>query len=499
MIFATHNPIPGRRDCQALPSSCPCARLAGLRVGWPANGIMGAAMMSCRPTRAHLLSLVLLALLSLLCAIQFAEARFRQPNEEYKARRDKLMSSVDGPVVIFGYTGHEDASEVAVFFQEPYLYYLTGHDEPGAALLLIPAPVGGPRFDGSREILYLPTRDPSQEKWDGPKMGPDDPGIAEKLGFQAVEPLAKLKTDLATLSKVYKSIYTLMPPQNEDGYPHLTKSLEMLRADLPQAKFEDITPPLDAMRQVKSAGELALLQKAIDVSVDAQVDAMKNMRPGLFEYQIAARMKEIHEMAGCAREAYAPIVGTGFNSTVLHYSVLDAQIKDGDVVVMDVGGEYGGYTADITRTVPANGKFTERQREIYNIVLGAQNAAIAAVKPGALLYGGKGSLQQIVTDYIDSHGHDREGRTLGRYYPHGISHHLGLDVHDPGDRTRPLEPGMVVTVEPGIYIPEENLGVRIEDDVLVTSDGYKILTASLPRSADEIETIMAEGRSQTHN
>ena len=447
----------------------------------------------------RVLFLSLFALLGLSCALQFAEARFRQPSGEYQARRDKLMSSVGGPVVILGYTGHEDASEVAVFFQEPYFYYLTGHDEPGAALLLIPAPTAGKTFGGPRQILYLPARDPGQEKWDGPKLGPDDPGIAEKAGFQTVEQFSKLKTDLDAISKTYKTFYTLMPPPNEDGYPHLTKSLEMLRADLPEVKFEDITPQLDAMRQVKSVGELALIQKAIDVSVDAQLDAMEKMRPGLFEYQVAARMKEVHEFGGCEREAYAPIVGTGFNSTVLHYSVLDAQIKDGDVVVMDVGGEYGGYTADITRTIPANGQFTARQREIYDIVLGAQNAAIAAIKPGAVLYGGKGSLQQIVTDYIDSHGHDREGRTLGRYYPHGISHHLGLDVHDPGDRTRPLEPGMVVTVEPGIYIPDENLGVRIEDDVLVTSDGYNILTGRLPRTADEIEKIMAEGRTQTRN
>lgn len=441
----------------------------------------------------------LLVFLAILCAFQSAEARFRQPNAEYEARRDKLMSGTDGPVVVFGYTGHEDASEVAVFFQEPYFYYLSGHDEPGAALLLIPAASSGEKNGRPREILYLPTRDPSQEIWGGPKLGPDDPGIADKTGFQAVEPLSKLKIDLADLAKTYKTFYTVLPPENEEGYPHFTKSVEMLRADLPQAKLKDITPQLDAMRQVKSAGELALMQKAIDLSVDAQLDAMKNMRPGLFEYQVAARMKEIHEFGGCEREAYAPIVGAGFDSTVLHYSALDAQIKDGDVVVMDVGGEYGGYAADITRTVPANGKFTPRQREIYDIVLGAQNAAIAAVKPGALLYGGKGSLQQIVTDYINSHGHDREGRALGRYYPHGVSHHLGLDVHDPGDRMRPLEPGMVVTVEPGIYIPEENLGVRIEDDVLVTSDGYKILTGSLPRTADEIERIMAEGRSQTQH
>jgi Xaa-Pro aminopeptidase len=198
-------------------------------------------------------------------------------------------------------------------------------------------------------------------------------------------------------------------------------------------------------------------------------------------------------MGGCAREAYAPIVGTGFNSTVLHYSGLNDQIKDGDVVVLDVGGEYGGYAADITRTLPANGKFTPRQREIYEIVLGAQNAALAAVKPGAKLYGGPGSLQQIVTDYFSVHGLDKEGRPLARYYIHGVSHHLGLDVHDPGDRDRALEPGMVVTVEPGLYIPEENLGVRIEDDVLVTKDGYQLLTARLPRDPDEVEKAMAEG------
>jgi Xaa-Pro aminopeptidase len=264
---------------------------------------------------------------------------------------------------------------------------------------------------------------------------------------------------------------------------------------MPEALVKDAAPPLYAMRQVKSAGEIALLQKAVDLSIDAQIAAMHAMRPGLYEYQIAARMKEVHEMGGCEREAYAPIVGTGLNSTVLHYSALTEQIKDGDVVVMDVGGEYGGYAADITRTVPANGKFTPRQREIYEIVLGAQNAAIAAVKPGAKLYGDKESLMQISTEYINTHGKDKDGKPLGKYYIHGISHHLGLDVHDPGDRNRPLEPGMVVTVEPGIYIPEEKIGVRIEDDVLVTADGYRILTEHLPRTADEIEAVMATGHS----
>jgi Xaa-Pro aminopeptidase len=387
----------------------------------------------------------------------FAHARFRQPNAEYQARRAKLRAAVDGPIVIFGYTGHEDASEVAVFFQEPNFYYLTGHDEPGAALVLIPDPPNGKPLDGPREIFYLPLRDPAEERWEGPKMVTGDPGVTEKSGFQVVEPLANLQ---------------------------------------PQADLRGIAPAIDAMRQVKSPGELALLQRAIDLSVDAQLDAMKQLHPGLYEYQVAARMKEIHEMGGCEREAYAPIVGAGFNSTVLHYSGLSREIKDDDVVVIDVGGKYGGYAADITRTLPANGKFTPRQREVYEIVLGAQNAALAAVKPGAVLYGGDSSLQQIVTDYINTHGQDKEGRTLGRYYTHGISHHLGLDVHDPGDRGRPLEPGMVITVEPGIYIAEENLGVRIEDDVLVTQDGYQLLTARLPRTVEQLEKMMAESRAQ---
>jgi Xaa-Pro aminopeptidase len=437
-----------------------------------------------------------LALLALFCVCQLAQARFRQPNEEYQARRAKLRAALDAPVVIFGYTGHEDASEVAIFYQEPYFYYLSGHDEPGAALVLLPGAPNAKPSDGPQEILYLPARDLENEKWEGPKMGPDDPGIAGKTGFQTVEPFDNLKADLDKLAKAYKNFYTLVAPAEEDGYPHLTNWNKWLRDALPHSTLRDVTPALEAMRQVKSAGELALMQKAIDLSVDAHLDAMRQMRPGLFEYQIAARMKEIHEWGGCEREAYSPIVGAGFNSTVLHYSALDGEIEDGDLVVIDVGGEYGGYAADITRTLPANGKFTPRQREIYDIVLGAQNAAIAAIKPGARLYGADNSVQQIASNYIDTHGQDKEGRTLGRYFIHGVSHHLGLDVHDPGDRKRPLEAGMVVTVEPGIYIPEENIGVRIEDDILVTNDGHQILTARLPRAADEIEKIMAEGRAQ---
>ena len=255
------------------------------------------------------------------------------------------------------------------------------------------------------------------------------------------------------------------------------------------------------MRPVKSPGEVSFLRQAIDLTVDSHLEAMKIMRPGLYEYQVAAKMVEVHAMGGSEREGYAPIVGAGPNSTALHYDKLSRRIENGDMVVLDVGAQYSGYSADITRTIPASGRFTARQREIYEIVLGAQNAALAALKPGAHFSckGKKDGLMNIAYDYINSHGKDRDRKPLGQYFIHGLGHNIGLNVHDPGDYCSPLQPGMVVTIEPGIYIPEENLGVRIEDDVLVTDSGYKLLSGRLPREPGEIERIMAEGAKAHEN
>jgi Xaa-Pro aminopeptidase len=197
---------------------------------------------------------------------------------------------------------------------------------------------------------------------------------------------------------------------------------------------------------------------------------------------------------GCDRPAYAPIVGAGANSTVLHYAADDAPIKSGDVVLMDVAGEYAMYASDITRTAPADGKFTDRQREIYNIVLGAQQAVIASFRAGRSKLGGRGSdsLMQVAYDYINSHGKDQHGQPLGQYFIHGVGHYVGLNVHDVGDVNSPIPRGAVFTVEPGIYIPEEKLGIRIEDIVWVSPDGNLVnLTASLPHSAEDIESAMA--------
>jgi Xaa-Pro aminopeptidase len=436
-------------------------------------------------------------LLLVACLAPMLQAWEREPLGVFAERRAKLIAAVNAPVVLFGYTGHEEANPSYVFMQEENFYYLTGHNEEGAALLLVPESAEEKGWTGAREILYLPPRDLRQERWNGQRIGPDDPGIQEKTGFVRVETFAKLHDTLASLAKNYPEIYTELPGPHDEGYPHAANWSKWVKDAVPQASITDVSSAVGTLRAVKSPGELALIQKAIDPSIDAHLEAMKMVRPGLYEYQVAAKMVEIHEFAGCETEAYSPIVGTGFNSTVLHYNKVDRRIEDGDIVLLDVGGQYSGYASDITRTIPANGKFTPRQREIYEIVLGAQNAAMEALKPG-MTFGGKDekSLQKIAMDYIDAHGKDKEGRSLGRYYIHGLSHHVGLNVHDPSGPSRPLEPGMVITIEPGIYIPEENLGVRIEDDVLITATGYKQLTARLPRSVDEIEKIMAAGKAE---
>jgi Xaa-Pro aminopeptidase len=258
--------------------------------------------------------------------------------------------------------------------------------------------------------------------------------------------------------------------------------------------FHDARPMLSGLRTFKDAGEIELLRKAANASVAAHLAAMHAVKPGSSEREISALLQYEWGRRGCERPAYAPIVGSGFNSTVLHYSEDSGPIQAGDLVVIDAAGEYSMYAADITRTLPASGKFTARQRELYDIVLGAQQAAIAAFQSGTstLSRDGKNTLYKVAYDYINSHGKDLHGKPLGDYFINGLSHYIGLAVHDDGDYTVPLGPGAAFTIEPGIYIPEEKLGVRIEDDFYVDRGGKLInLTGALPTTADDVERAMA--------
>jgi Xaa-Pro aminopeptidase len=425
---------------------------------------------------------------------QAQERREREPNSVYAERRAKLAAQVDGPIVLWGFTGREEVSQTYIFEQEENFYYLTGHNEEGAGLIVLPLGQKGEVANVARETLFLPAKNTQKEKWNGVRMSPSDPGIEARTGFANVKQFdSEFRIAVESLAKTFPTFYTILPYQKElGGYPHEKTVVDWLQLAAPQAKLKDVRPQIGALRQIKSPGELAFLREAIDLSLDSHLEAMKLMRPGLYEYQVSAKMVEVHAWGGSEAESYAPIVGAGPNSTALHYDRLSRKIEDGDIVVMDVGAQYAGYSADITRSIPANGKFTPRQREIYEIVLGAQNAAIAALKPGMdFCSKGDKNVEKIARNYINSHGKDLHGKSLGAYFIHGLGHHIGLNVHDPGDRCAPFHPGMVITIEPGIYIPEENLGVRIEDDVLITESGYKLLSERLTRDPNEIEKIMA--------
>ena len=266
---------------------------------------------------------------------------------------------------------------------------------------------------------------------------------------------------------------------------------EKLKSFLAFREISDAGPLLAALRVQKSEAEISAIQHTTDVSMDAHRAAWRRMKAGMYEYQISATMIDVFFENGCERYAYAPIVGSGPNATILHYSANRRRMDQGELLLIDAAAECGNYASDITRTVPVSGKFTPRQREIYEIVLGAQKAAIAAIKPGVRVSGETDSLNKIARDYIDSHGKDLHGEKLGKYFTHGLGHPVGLDVHDPAVNST-LKAGMVITIEPGIYIPEENIGVRIEDVVLVTETGAKVLSEKLPREVDEIEKALAK-------
>lgn len=443
-----------------------------------------------------------LAAITVLGVALSAAAWDRGQLSDYHDRRARLVSETgDGVIVLFGYHEDDVAASVTTFHQNEEFYYLTGWDEPDAMMLLVPKVRKGAEQSEpatiEKEILFIPPHDYTQEKWTGPKLGPEDADAPAQTGFPTVEPLSHFHSQLLEALKKFPKLYTELTPQPESGEDCFQKDeVEKLHQMAPLAQLEDIRPYLTTMRAVKSPGELALMRRAIDGSIDAHLAAMKAVHPSVWEYEIAALMKYEFGRRGSEWPSYPPIVGSGFFSTVLHYDADDHQMQAGDVVVMDVAGSYSGYASDITRTLPVSGHFTPRQREIYDIVLGAQSAAIAAAKPGMMIGiragRGKGSLQEIAYNYINTHGKDLHGKSLGQYFIHGIGHSVGLNVHDPMNYDRPLEPGMVITVEPGIYIPEEKIGVRIEDMILITADGNELLTKRLPHDPDAIEKLMSE-------
>ena len=397
----------------------------------------------------------------LLCACA-GTAKF--PMEEYRARRANLRKTLDGVLVLFAHT--EGRDQVYRASPEPNFYYLTGWTEPGARLLIT----------STREVIFLPHHNERQEHYQGRRLSAEDNDARALTGFEEVLPLEKFESELDKALEASENLYALL------NQP----STEQLKARYSFREISEAAPLITRLRVIKSSAELAAIQHATDVSIEAHRAVWQRMAAGLYEYQLAATFENVFLEAGCEGPAYSTIVGSGPNSTVLHYSANQRRMDRGEVVVMDAAAECDSYASDITRTVPVGGKFTPRQREIYSIVLGAQKAAIAALKPGARLSGEGETLTKVAKDYMDAHGKDLHGAGLGKYMIHGVGHQVGIDVHDP-NIDGPLQAGMVVTIEPGIYIDEEHIGVRIEDLALVTKDGAKVLSAALAKEPEEIE------------
>jgi Xaa-Pro aminopeptidase len=420
----------------------------------------------------------------------------RQPGADYRARRVALSKTLNGGVaVLFAATESEGPNALYGFRQDNNFFYLTGWAEPGAAVVIAPAVEAkdGAPARAYAEILFLPAHNRTQEKWTGPKLGADDKEAPAITGFDNV----------ATLDEMHDLLKGILPQNGVMIYTAMAQSPETTASTTPlewlkrsnvfpmRVAFLGIDEKIAELRKHKDAGEIERIRHATEASKDGHRAAMKAMHPGLYEYQIAALMQYKFQDGGCERPAYAPIVGSGFYSTVLHYSDDSHQIQDGDVVVMDVAGEYAMYASDITRTLPANGHFTARQREIYNVVLGAQQAVMQAVVAGKSMLTGRGpnSLYQVAYDYINTHSRDLHGEALGKYFIHGLGHRVGLEVHDVGEG--PVDRGDVFTVEPGVYIPEEKIGVRLEDIVMLDENGKLVnLTADLPHTAEDVEAAM---------
>ncbi|MDQ3144003.1 MAG: Xaa-Pro peptidase family protein [Pseudomonadota bacterium] len=400
--------------------------------------------------------------------------------EVYRERRQRLMAQMKGGIaVVFGAASLDTSNPVAGMGRQLSDFaYLTGIvDEPGAALLLAPVER---RF---KEMLFLANRNPEQERWEGERLGLGQ-SLRDRTGFEKIFRSGSLGASATTMASHSKTLNYLGPLVGADN--PLPRELELygrIAARVPGAAIKDQSGLIAAMRLAKEPREIALIRKSIAATERGLRAGMAAARPGMSERQLANIIEAEFRAAGAQGLAFPSIVGTGRSSAVLHYTGRDGIIRAGDIILCDVGAEVDFYAADITRTFPVDGRFAPEQRTIYQTVLAAQDAAAAQLRPGALYE----DLNETARDVVRRAGHLDD-------FVHGLGHFVGLNVHDAGDYAQPLPVGTVITLEPGIYLPQRGFGVRIEDDYLVTADGNEHLSRSIPRSIDEVEAAAHAGR-----
>ncbi len=421
----------------------------------------------------------LLLLFIIISLIAFPVFALELDKEIYQQRRAEVMKEISSGIAVLmsGYPPFRNGDVYYPFRVDNNFLYLTGIKEPGAFLVLYP------KSQMKKEILFLPSHTPTRERWEGKSMGPGEEA-QEMCGIETVLSIDEFERITSRLLRVIDDFYYVKPSKIMERNQPLTAQVyfvNQIKERYPHLLIKDLSPKLAKMRLIKSPEEMELLQRAIDITSTAQREAMKTVEPGIYEYEIKAVIEYVYQKRGATGWGFPSIVGAGSNSCILHYEKCTRKMEPGDILVMDIGAEYENYSADITRTIPVSGKFTPRQRDIYSIVFEANKRAIKAVKPGATLK----DIDKVARDYIKSKGY-------GKYFIHGTSHWLGMNVHDVGDHDAKFKPGMVITVEPGIYIPEEDLGVRIEDDILITEEGHKVLSSSVPKEIAEIEKLMKE-------
>lgn len=432
------------------------------------------------------------------------------PPEFFARHRASYMERMEGGIAVFPAQPEIPRNDDAgyPYRQDSDFYYLTGFREPGAVAVLRPEAPAGERF-----AMFVRPRDPEQEVWTGHRVGVE--GARTRFGAGLAWPVDSLA---AVLPRLLAGADRVRYDSSED-HPWAHQELEAILTEWEEGavgrSLLDADEITDELRLVKSEAELDQLRRAIAITTDAHRAAMAAIEPGMYEYEVEALIEYVFRVRGSPRVGFESIVGSGPNATILHYVENDRRMEADDMVVMDIGAEWNYYTADVTRTVPVDGSFSPEQAAIYRIVLDAQEAAIAAVRPGATIADVQNRAFEVVTEGLVEIGLlegtvEENLRTRGftRFLMHGISHWIGLDVHDVGAytvgeegsrRPRTLEPGMVFSVEPGIYIAEGtegvdpkwwNMGVRIEDDVVVTEDGVENLSAAAPREIDAIEALM---------
>ena len=408
-------------------------------------------------------------------SLAFSGFALAQDADIYKARREALMKAMDGGVAVLFGAGGSSAIVRDGYVQESSFYYLTGVSEPGAALILAP---GDHRFN---EILYLQRRDVEDEDWNG-RRDPLGDALNESLGFEEVARINRLPYDLTAMLQADKKAVFLGPIVAASAeVPKELTTLRDAQSRVPGVTLENMADTIPEMRRVKDEWEIEQIRKAVDITGKGIVAAMQAVEPGMKEFQLQSVLEHIYEMEGAQFRGFSTIMAAGPNATVLHYGQNDQPIQDGGLVLVDTGAAWQHYTADITRTFPVSGTFSPRERELYELVLKAADAATRKVRVGADY---EDDIEMTAKDIIDEAGY-------GEYFIHGIGHFVGLDVHDAGDYQKPLTEGVVLTVEPGIYIPEEGIGIRIEDVVLVTREGPVVLSRHIPRTIEDIERAMA--------